>query len=269
MSSLMHFKKTVLDYYRKHGRHALPWRKRYDPYAIVVSEFMLQQTQVERVVPFFKAFVKRFSSWEKLARARRPSVLKAWQGLGYNRRALSLQRCAKMVVEQYEGVLPDSYEELVALPGIGPYTAAAVMAFAFDKPHTMIETNIRRVYIHHFFREKKQVDDALLIPFIEKTMDREQPRRWFSALMDYGSWLAEQEENPNRRSKQYVRQSTFEGSDRQIRGAMLRDILRFKSISEPAFRKRYDIPYQRFKSILSGLEREGFIMRTDNTLRCA
>ena len=261
------FRKTVLDYYRKQGRHDLPWRQGKTPYAIVVSEIMLQQTQVDRVIPFYIRFVKRFPTWGSLARAQKVSVLKAWQGLGYNRRALMLQQCAQDIVSSHRGVLPDTFGLLVKLPGIGPYTAGAIMAFAFNKPYPMIETNIRRVYIHHFFPKKRVVDDADIIALVEKSMDRRHSRVWFSALMDYGSWLAGRIKNPNRQSVGYTRQSDFEGSSRQIRGRVLKILLARKKMTVSALEKA--VGDARFKDILIILEREGFLVRHGKTVSCA
>lgn len=268
-SRFLEFKHTVMTHYRRHGRHELPWRKTSEPYAIVVSESMLQQTQVERVVPFYEAFVARFPSFISLARARSVNVLKMWQGLGYNRRALMLRRCARMVIREHGGALPDTFEELKKLPGFGPYTAGAVMAFAFNKPHPIIETNIRRVYIHHFFPRSKRVDDRRILPLVESSMNRRNPRIWFGALMDYGSWLSQRIPNPNRKSRQYIRQSSFEGSDRQVRGAIIRDILGLKRVSEADIRARFDVPLKRISAIIDGLIREGFLVRTGEELRCA
>lgn len=253
----MTFKRTVMAHWRRQGRHDLPWRKTRNPYAILVSELMLQQTQVDRVVPFYRAFLARFPSFEVLARARGASVLKVWQGLGYNRRALMLRRCAKKVVSSHGGELPDSFDELVELPGLGAYTAGAVLAFAFNKPHPMIETNIRRVYIHHFFPRAKEVSDDRIVPLVERTMNRRNPGEWFGALMDYGSWLAKRVPNPNKKSRHYTRQSSFEGSSRQVRGRILRELLNAGSLSMFALKQR--ISDARCAEIVSGMERDGLV----------
>lgn len=238
-------------YWRRHGRHELPWRQTDDPYAIVVSEVMLQQTQVPRVIEKYTAFLKAFPTFRTLSAVSPRAVLQVWQGLGYNRRALMLQRCAQAVMRDHGGKLPREYETLKTLPGIGPYTAGAIMAFALNLPHPMIETNIRRVYLHHYFPGKKKVSDARILPIVTRTLDTKNPRRWYSALMDYGSYLATQVDNPNRRSKQYARQSTFEGSMRQLRGRVLAVLLRGGT--------RDDMPRDpRLTSVLAALHREGF-----------
>lgn len=266
-SRFLTFRRTVMSHYRRHGRHDLPWRKTTDPYAILVSEIMLQQTQVDRVIPKFNAFLKRFPTAEKLARARPSSVLRFWQGLGYNRRALMLQRCARTVVEQYRGVMPDDIERLKKLPGVGPYTAGAILAFAFNKAHPMIETNIRRVYIHHFFQKKKVVDDTDILPLVEATISERDSRAWFSALMDYGTWLSSQTKNPNRKSRGYTTQSRFKGSARQVRGRVIREVLKAKKISISALKKLMND--ERLSSVLAGLEREGFLKISRGHVSCA
>lgn len=215
------FRCIVYSYYRREGRHTLPWRQTHDPYAVMVSELMLQQTQVSRVIPKYEAFMKRFPTLRSLARAEQGSVLVLWQGLGYNRRAKMLHSAARAIVAA-GGVFPQTKEELVALPGIGPYTASAILAFAYNTRVVLIETNVRTVYIHHFFKDKSGVADSELLPLIEKTMDTKNPREWYAALMDYGSHLKQTVGNVNKKSAQYVRQSRFKGSNREVRGAIMR-----------------------------------------------
>jgi len=221
------FIRTVLGHWRKHGRHGLPWRRAVTPYRVLVSELMLQQTQVPRVIPKFREFTRAFPSFRALAVAKPADVLRAWQGLGYNRRALMLQRCAQAVVSGHGGRLPADADVLRALPGIGPYTAGAVLAFAFNRPYPVIETNIRRVYLHHFFPERTAVPDADILPLVSRHLGAvPSPRDWYSALMDYGTHLAGEVENPNRRSRHHARQAAFEGSLRQLRGRILRLLLK-------------------------------------------
>jgi A/G-specific adenine glycosylase len=186
---------------------------------------MLQQTQVPRVVEKYREFVTRFPGWRSLAEAPLSEVLRAWQGLGYNRRAKFIHEAAKAVVREHGGELPRDPEILRRLPGIGPATAASIAAFAFNAPVTFIETNIRSVFIHHFFGSRTGVGDEQLRPLVEQALDRRNPARWYSALMDYGVELKRRVENPSRRSRHHVRQAGFEGSDRQVRGAVLRAVL--------------------------------------------
>ncbi len=223
---------------------------------------MLQQTQVERVIPKFEAWLKEFPDWKTLAKAPLPKVLKLWQGLGYNRRALNLQRCAQVVIKGYNGALPHGEKELLALPGIGPYTASAVRAFAFNQPVVMIETNIRAVYLHHYYSDQHNIDDNQLRPLIEKTLDQKKPREWYWALMDYGSYLKKMTVNPARRSKHHVRQSTFEGSHRQVRGAILRALTKKDALTTQNLRRTLrseGIAAERITPALVQLATEGFI----------
>lgn len=213
---------TVRAFYARHKRRKLPWRKTKNPYHILVSEVMLQQTQVERVVPKYELFLRTFPTVAVLAKSPLSTVLKAWQGLGYNRRAKMLHECAKVVHQKYKGVFPKEHEALMALPGIGHYTAGAVMAFAFNRAIPIIETNIRSVYLHHFFAYDFEVTDEEIMRLIARTLDEKNPRTWYYALMDYGSFIKKMYGNPNQRSKHHTKQSTFKGSDREIRGAIIR-----------------------------------------------
>ncbi len=216
------FVDTVGEYYRRNGRHKLPWRKTCNPYRILVSEVMLQQTQVERVIPKYRAFITKFPTLEKLAHAPLSEVLKSWQGLGYNRRAKMLKACAQKIVTEHNSVFPKTQEALRLLPGVGPYTSGAILAFAYNKPTVLIETNVRTVYLHHFFKNRINVADAEILKYVAKTADLKNSRAWYYALMDYGSYLKKQFGNQNTRSKHYSTQSAFKGSDRQIRGAIVR-----------------------------------------------
>ncbi len=183
---------------------------------------MLQQTQVERVLPKYTVFLKKFPTLATLASVALGDVLREWQGLGYNRRAKMLHACAQAVVREYKGRLPRTHSELMKLPGIGHYTAGAVMAFAYGESIPIIETNIRTVYIHHFFHDDTDVLDADIQKIVARTLDTVNPREWYYALMDYGVFLKKTVGNQNTRSKHYTKQSIFKNSDRQIRGAILR-----------------------------------------------
>jgi A/G-specific adenine glycosylase len=228
------FIECVRVFYSRAGRHLLPWRKTHNPYRILVSEIMLQQTQVERVIPKFKSFLKRFPTVQALAAASLGEVLTEWQGLGYNRRAKMLQRAAQVIVEEYNGRWPKTYTELLRLPGVGPYTAGAISAFAFNTPIPLIETNIRTVYLHHYYPGKGGVTDAELFPIITRTLDQENPREWYAALMDYGSYLKMTVGNVSRFSRHHSVQKTFKGSDREIRGAVIKTLTGTASMTESA-----------------------------------
>ena len=216
------FRKIVWAHYKKHGRHELPWRKTHDPYRILVSEVMLQQTQVERVIPFYKKFIKQFPTAKKLAVASLPEVLKNWQGLGYNRRAKMLHQAAKEIASHKVTTV----SELESLPGVGPYTARAVAAFAYNQDVVFVETNIRTAIIHHFFPTKKKISDKEIEKILTQTFPTGKAREWYSALMDYGAHLKRSGVSHNARGKKYVKQSKFSGSLREARGAILREYTR-------------------------------------------
>lgn len=227
---------------------------------------MLQQTQVDRVIEKYKEFTRVFPTVRALAKAPLPDVLKAWQGLGYNRRALMLKKAAEDIVIKYGGKVPASVEELDALPGIGVHTAGAICAYAYNQPVVYIETNIRSVFIHHFFRDRSGVADAELLPLIEQTLDRKNPRDWYNALMDYGTFLKQEHANPARRSKHYTRQSRFQGSDRQIRGHIIRLLTQKGPLSAAAAHKEIGTEKERADKIIAGLVREGLVRRNGNRI---
>lgn len=203
----------------------------------------------------------RFPTIQILARAPLADCLAVWQGLGYNRRAVSLHRLAQTVAGQFGGILPGDIETLMTLPGIGPYTAKAVCAFAFNKPSVLIETNIRSVFIHHFFADRTNVPDDELLPFIEAALDRKNPRRWYSALMDYGSHLKKMTANPSRKSAHYTKQKPFKGSDRQIRGQIIRLFLAAPKQMLRALLSETGATEKRLNGILKSLEMDGFIVK--------
>jgi A/G-specific adenine glycosylase len=262
------FQHLVYTYYNKHRRD-LPWRNTDNPYHILVSEIMLQQTQVERVIEKYSRFVERFPDVASLAKATLKEILEVWQGLGYNRRAISLMKLAGIIISEYQGKLPANAEDLMKLPGIGRATAGCLLAFAFRTPSVFIETNIRRVFIHHFFQDREGIHDNEIMPLVEATLDRKNPRDWYYALMDYGSLLKKEIENPNKKSAHYTRQAPFEGSDRKIRGAILKTLIKKTSMTEKDIITAISIEKERTKKILSALVKEGFIIRTGKTFRIA
>jgi len=252
------FRELIYQHYRSQGRR-LPWRETFDPYALLVSEIMLQQTQVDRVREKYQEFLAAFPGFDQLARAELSQVLAVWQGLGYNRRAVALQRCAQAVMEHFAGKLPQGIAELETLPGIGPYTARAVAAFAFGEPTAFIETNIRSVYIHHFFPDRDAVKDSEILPLVQRTLDCEQPRDWYYALMDFGAMLKKTRGNPSRMSAHHTRQSTFRGSNREQRSLILRSILAAPGVSEAEIVNTIAGDTASVSRNLQQLEREGFI----------
>ena len=261
------FKKQIYSYYKKHGRHDLPWRKTADPYRILVSEIMLQQTQVGRVIPKYQAFLKAFPTAKKLAQATNTEVLGLWRGLGYNRRAINLKRACEVITSLYKGVFPKTKVDLEELPGVGPYTAGAVSAFAYNLPEVCIETNIRAVYIHFFFPTQKKVDDAALLPIITRTLDTKNPRIWYWALMDYGAMLKSTRTNPGRKSKQHTTQSKFKGSVREVRGDILRTLLAKKKATRKQLQKEFED--ERFLKAVNGLLKDSLIVKKGNSYTLA
>lgn len=259
------FRHLVHEHYRHHGR-SLPWRETHDPYAILLSEIMLQQTQVDRVAGKYEVFLSAFPDFCSLAAAPLDSVLAAWQGLGYNRRALNLKRCAEAVMTKHGGTLPAFIADLGKLPGIGHYTARAVAAFAFSISSAFIETNIRTVFIHHFFHGKEKVHDREIVPLIEGTLDHNNPREWYYALMDYGSHLKKLHGNPSRRSTHHGTQSPFKGSNRELRSLILKAILDNPGITLDEIIFLLQRPEQAVLSNLKRMEAEGFITKRTGRL---
>jgi len=269
---LQEFRKTVLSYWKKEGRHDLPWRKTKDPYRILVSEVMLQQTQVPRVVPKYSQFLKRFPKIKTLAKAPLSDVLKTWSGLGYNRRAKFLREAAKAIEKRHKGKFPTSYDALRDLPGIGDYTAKAVRVFAFNKPEVFIETNVRAAFLHHFFPRSKNVPDKKLIPLVQTALKVSPPaggpREWYSALMDYGAHLKGKGVRAHRRSAHYTKQAKFKGSLREVRGAILRS-LGFSATNWQSLEAELEFPRKRFFTALESLHKDGLIEQKDGVLRLA
>ncbi|MBN2353741.1 MAG: A/G-specific adenine glycosylase [Spirochaetales bacterium] len=258
------FRRLVWEYYRVHGRD-MPWRRTRDPYRVLVSEFMLQQTQVERVKKKYPEFLKLFPNVSALARAPLPAVLSAWQGLGYNRRARNLLLCAREIVRRHGGKVPWTEEALLALPGVGRSTAGAVLAFAYNLPSVFIETNVRAAFIDFFFPEAKKVSDREIIPLVEAALDARNPREWYFALFDYGVHLKSVKPGVGERSAQYKKQSKFEGSRRQIRGAMLRLLTgRRRGMTFREMAKELGKEGEVVRSVLEELEREGFLRKIRN-----
>ncbi len=260
--SYTNFRRIVWSHWKKHGRHQLPWRKTTDPYRVMVSEVMLQQTQVSRVLEKYKEFFKKFPNVRALARAQLSEVLKVWSGLGYNRRGKYLHDAAKEIVAHHGGRVPKEQAALRALPGMGPYTASAIRIFAHNFPDILIETNIRAVFIHHFFNHRPRrsiVGDTQIIPVAHEVASGQDPRKWNWALMDYGVHIKKLHKNPARKSKHYVRQSKFEGSLRQVRGQILRDLMN----GENGWKGK------KWQSALASLARDDLIIREKGKWRIA
>ncbi len=264
----------LLEWYRPR-RTAYPWRRRDDPYAILVSEVMLQQTQAARVAPVFERFLRRFPSVHALARAPRAAVVRAWDTLGYNRRAVALSEAARIVVGKPGGRIPSDPEELLRLPGVGPYTASAVASIAFGRPVAAVDTNVRRVVARfHLGRDATVVDTAVVDRLAGEWLPRSAPGDWNQALMDLGRevcrptprcgscplapWCAFVRAGatpvPNGR-----RQPPYEGSRRQLRGGVVRALRSSGSMSMAALAERSHVSTQRVHEAVLALAREGIV----------
>ena len=261
------FRSLVWAHYEAQGRHDLPWRATTDAYRILVSEVMLQQTQVERIIPYYERFLKRFPTIRSLAEAPLADVLALWQGLGYNRRAKMLHEAAKAVLKDFNGRMPKTVGELEMLPGVGHYTARAVAAFAGNQDVVFVETNLRTAVIHTFFPQEETVNDREVLAVLEKVFPSGRSREWYAALMDYGASLKRQGVHVNAKSATYAKQKRFEGSNRQARGAILRALL-------PGPKREADMIEMlgtersvQVKDALASLHKEGLVERTRGAYR--
>ena len=260
--SVSEFRNIILDYYKTYGR-SFPWIETNEPYRILVSEIMLQQTQTDRVVPRYDKWLELFPDCHRLANSSFSNVLAAWVGLGYNRRAKYLHETAKIISGTMGGMFPTDPAILQTLPGIGHYTAHAIATFAFNQPQVFIETNIRSVFLFFFFPGDSKVKDADIFHKIDATLDRTDPRTWYYALMDYGADLKKRIPNPNRQSAGYSRQSRFEGSVRQTRGCILRYLASNSKGTVSAIAGSEGIEESRIREVLPALVREGMVHERD------
>ena len=260
------FRNLIYSEYKKNGR-SFPWReiKTVNPWGILVSEIMLQQTQTERVISYWKRWIEKWPDPDALCKAPLEDVLREWSGLGYNRRARYLKECACIISGEMGGIIPETPEVLAKLPGIGPYTAGAIACFAYNFPSVFIETNIRSVMLHFFFPEQDKVNDRELLPFIDAYLDKRNPRKWYWALMDYGAALKKQKKNPSRRSAHYNKQSVFSGSLRQIRGSLIRALVSLEPVTAEELRFRLDVKTEEesFYKALDALCKESLVAEED------
>lgn len=243
----------------------MPWRRDTRGYYVLVSEIMLQQTQVDRVLPKFEAFILRFPDFQTLATASLSDVLTLWSGLGYNRRAKYLHDAAKTIVAEHNSEVPASHEELVKLPGIGKNTAGALLAYVYNQPVLYVETNVRTVYLHHFFADRTDVADNAILEKLAATINTEHPREFYWALMDYGSWLKRAGVRNNAASKHYRKQTPLAGSVREVRGHILR-ILTDGQITLEALQEAADTHDGRFETAYEQLLKEGLLQQYDQSV---
>lgn len=254
------FKEQIWDYYRVNAR-AMPWRDKPTFYYVLVSEIMLQQTQVSRVLPKFQLFIERFPTMSDLASASLASVIEQWVGLGYNRRAKYLHEASKLVVS---GAQPASLEAIVRLPGVGKNTAAAIMNYVYNTPVPFVETNIRTVYINYFFANQGDVTDAQILEKVAATIDRDNAREWFWALMDYGAYLKARGQASLSSSRHYKKQSPLDGSIRQLRGWIIAE-LSTGAMPLAQLQEKYGRD-SRYKIALEGLKKDGLLELTGDIL---
>jgi A/G-specific adenine glycosylase len=262
---ILAFQKTVKNHYRLYGRE-LPWRNTEDPYKILVSEIMLQQTQVARVIEKYGYFLRAFPDIYALAGAPLRAVLNVWQGLGYNRRAMALKQAAQQVVEHFEQKIPSNVDSLASLPGIGKATACAICTFAFNQPTVFIETNIRTAFIYHFFNHINTVRDTHILPLVAQTLDYHNPRVWYYGLMDYGVAIKKMHGNLNAKSAHHQRQGQFKGSNRQIRGAILKALVKRERVSERELLTDVQFSPKMVMQNIQKLESEGIISKEGDYL---
>jgi A/G-specific adenine glycosylase len=256
------FQNIILTHYKDSGR-TFPWRENTSPWGVLVSEFMLQQTQTERVIDYWNRWMKKWPFPKDLAEASLEEVLREWSGLGYNRRARFLKETAVKITNNFDGQVPQNRELLKTLSGIGEYSSGAIACFAYNVPCIFIETNIRRVLIHFYFQDQSEINDSELFPILEEILYEKNPREWYWALMDYGSELKKVTINPNRRSAHYTKQSKFEGSLRQVRGAIIRTLAKDGPADAKALHEKTGFEYERLDQALEKLHHESMVAENE------
>jgi A/G-specific adenine glycosylase len=260
---------TCLKQYYKEKKRILPWRENINSYYIFVSEFMLQQTQVSRVINYFNSFIEKFPTFKALSQAPQSAILESWSGLGYNRRAMYLHQGAKIITEQYKEFIPDSVKILKKIKGIGEYTASALVTYSYNRPTLFVETNIRTVcfsIFEQYFSEEK-ISDKQLIELIEQIIDKENPREWYYAMMDLGTELKKILPKAHlKKSSSYQKQSLFVGSMRAIRGKIIKILT--NNNQQKVIRKELELLCndQRADSCITNLIKEGLIEEQEDFL---
>jgi A/G-specific adenine glycosylase len=258
------FREKVLCRYREEGRK-LPWRGAA-PWGVMVSEFMLQQTGVERVMSFWENWMRLWPNPASLAGASLEEAMREWSGLGYNRRCYFLKSAASVIAKEHGGIVPEKPETLRELPGVGPYIAGAIACFGYNRAEVFIETNIRSAVIHCFFPGRNGVSDKEIFPILAEAMDRRDPRTWYYALMDYGATL-KKSGNPGRRSAHYTRQSPFIGSFRQARGKVIRTLASMGPSNVKEIETASGLTGEKLYRVLEKLENESMVAETKGIYR--
>ena len=250
------FQQKVFQFYQENKRN-LPWRKTTDPYNILVSEFMLQQTQVNRVIEYFTKWMRRWPTVQKLASEEYKNLLQAWMGLGYNRRAMYLHNTAKKIVNEFNGDVLTAIKNFKQLPGVGLYTSKAIQIFAANADISTVDTNIRRIFIDQFNLDES-ISDKQLFQLAQKCLPLGRSRDWHNALMDYGAIHLTSRKTG---IKPKTQQSRFQGSDRQIRGKVLRMLLQ-ENYTKYQLQQKLKVESNRLEEILRKMKKEKTISKT-------
>jgi A/G-specific adenine glycosylase len=256
--AISEFKEVIYSHYEERGR-TFPWRTDSRPWGVMVSEFMLQQTQTERVIPYWERWMRLWPTPRDLAKVSLEEALREWSGLGYNRRGRFLIECARLITKKYDGKVPEIPALLRPLPGIGAYTAGAIACFGYNYPSVFIETNIRASVLHFFFQDQREIEDREIVPILKEALDQTNPRRWYWALMDYGAALKKVTVNPGRRSAHYTKQSPFNGSLRQIRGRIIKTLVAQGPTTADELLKQTGINSEELYRALKNLEKDSMV----------
>jgi A/G-specific adenine glycosylase len=265
------FNKNILKFYTTHKRNLL-WREEINGYYILLSEFMLQQTQVNRVIDYFNRFIKAFPTIESLAAGTFFEVIELWQGLGYNRRAKYLHEAAQEIVASYQGIIPKDYKKLLAIKGIGEYTAQAIVTYTYNIPLIFIETNIRTVFlllhkntINKKKNKKNKIEEKIFATHISHFIDKENPRLWYYALMDFGTFLKKKNRDKHiQQAASFTKQSTFKNSFRQLRGKIIKYFIEKKCFipsKEIIEKHNHD---NRVLQVLTSLVEDNLVIKKDD-----
>ena len=254
------FREKIFDFYRLNGR-SFPWRQTTDRYAVMISEIMLQQTQAERVVPKFEAWLQQFPDIPHLASAPLQQVLWFWSGLGYNSRAVRLQRCASIIMDSFGGIVPGEPAILKTFPGIGEYTCRSIPVFADNLDTAAVDTNIRRIMIHELGLPE-DISPTKLQQEAEALVPSGRSRDWHNALMDYGSLVLTSKKTGIR---PLTKQSRFQGSKRWYRGKLIKELINSDGMFLEEVSEKYASCPWDLDEIINNLISEGLVERQKST----